>query len=151
MNYAASAKCPHCGEKTKWGICKVEKSNGEICGSKGFPYEENGAYYCIGCKTVYKSRKCEHCGGTIPADSYKGGTGCFIATAAYGYEFSSEVVTLQSFRDEILISTVLGRLFIKIYYFLSPSVAKVIIHNENLKKLVKNYFINPIVKQIMTK
>ena len=71
MNHKSHATCPHCGKDTKWGTCNVQKSNGKICGSKGFPYEGNGKYYCIGCKTIYESKECEHCGKTVLADMYK--------------------------------------------------------------------------------
>lgn len=70
MNHKSHATCPHCGQDTKWGTCNIQKPNGKICGSKGFPYED-GKYYCIGCNTIYESKECEHCGKTVPADMFK--------------------------------------------------------------------------------
>ncbi len=51
--------------------------------------------------------------------------GCYIATAVYGSYDCPEVWTLRRFRDERLVQTAPGRLFVKIYYAVSPSVVKV--------------------------
>jgi hypothetical protein len=71
MNHKSHAACPHCGKDTKWGTCTTKKSNGQVCGSKGFPYEGGGKYYCVACKTIYESKSCEHCGKEVPSNSYK--------------------------------------------------------------------------------
>jgi hypothetical protein len=49
--------------------------------------------------------------------------GCFIATAAYGSYFSPHVKILRDFRDEYLISNVLGRKFVHLYYQHGPRIA----------------------------
>ncbi|MBA7611128.1 hypothetical protein ES703_18347 [subsurface metagenome] len=59
--------------------------------------------------------------------------GCFIASAAYsgctdGHRFitdghRSQIVTLQDFRDNYLLTNSLGRAFVSIYYKVSPPVA----------------------------
>ena len=46
--------------------------------------------------------------------------GCYIATCVYGSYDCPEVWTLRRFRDNILDKTWYGRLFIKIYYAISP-------------------------------
>ena len=51
-------------------------------------------------------------------------TGCFIATMVYGDYDSPEVLVLRRYRDEVLASTVPGIIFIKIYYFFSPGLAR---------------------------
>lgn len=48
----------------------MEKRPGKVCGSKGFP-QEGGQVYCIGCKTVYPHKPCEHCGEPVPFDAYR--------------------------------------------------------------------------------
>ena len=63
--------------------------------------------------------------------------GCFIATAAFGHEDVIQVQWLREFRDQHLKRFVLGRLFIDVYYTLSPSVADVIRSSEPLKQLVR--------------
>lgn len=49
-------------------------------------------------------------------------SGCYIATAVYGSYDCPQVWTLRRFRDNILAETWGGRLFIKVYYAISPTV-----------------------------
>lgn len=51
-------------------------------------------------------------------------TGCFIATCVYGSYDCPEVWVLRRFRDYKLSNNFFGKLFIKIYYQLSPSIVK---------------------------
>lgn len=50
--------------------------------------------------------------------------GCYVATVVYGSYDCPEVWTLRRFRDYSLASTWYGRLFIRMYYTLSPSLVK---------------------------
>lgn len=50
--------------------------------------------------------------------------GCYIATAVYGSYDCPEVWTLRRYRDEKLMKSAFGRLFVKIYYALAPTVVK---------------------------
>lgn len=50
--------------------------------------------------------------------------GCYIATAVYGSYDCPEVWTLRRFRDYTLAETWYGRLFIKTYYAISPTLVK---------------------------
>ena len=50
--------------------------------------------------------------------------GCYIATAVYGSYDCPEVWTLRRFRDEVLRASVLGRLFIRSYYAVSPGLVR---------------------------
>ena len=50
-------------------------------------------------------------------------SGCFVATAAFGDVNSYQVVTLRSFRDEVLLHSRIGRLVVRIYYCVSPTIA----------------------------
>lgn len=52
------------------------------------------------------------------------GGGCYIATCVYGSYDCPQVWTLRRFRDYILGETWYGRLFIKCYYAISPSLVK---------------------------
>ena len=46
--------------------------------------------------------------------------GCYVATAVYGSYDCPEVWTLRRFRDTVLARTMIGRVFIKFYYAVSP-------------------------------
>ena len=50
--------------------------------------------------------------------------GCYIATAVYGTYDCPEVWTLRRFRDSILSKNIFGRVFIKTYYVVSPTLVK---------------------------
>lgn len=52
-------------------------------------------------------------------------SGCYIATSVYGSYDCPEVWTLRRFRDNKLAINFLGRLFIKIYYFVSPALVRI--------------------------
>lgn len=51
-------------------------------------------------------------------------SGCYIATSVYGSYDCPEVWTLRRFRDNTLATNLFGRLFIKEYYFISPTLVK---------------------------
>ena len=53
-----------------------------------------------------------------------GGGGCFIATAACGSEMSNDFRLLKKFRDNYLLKTSPGRLFVNFYYRISPPIAQ---------------------------
>ena len=51
-------------------------------------------------------------------------SGCYIATAVYGSYDCPEVWTLRRYRDNVLDKSWYGRLFIKCYYAISPTLVK---------------------------
>jgi hypothetical protein len=68
-----------------------------------------------------------------------GGTSsrCFIATAAYGTPMAKEIQILREFRDEYLLTNVVGRTLVDIYYRVSPPIAEFITAHPNLKPIVR--------------
>ena len=50
--------------------------------------------------------------------------GCYVATAVYGSYDCPEVWTLRRFRDDVLAKTWYGRLFIHLYYAISPTAVR---------------------------
>lgn len=50
--------------------------------------------------------------------------GCYIATAVYGSYDAPQVRTLRRFRDESLATSAPGRAFVRLYYAVSPSLAR---------------------------
>lgn len=63
--------------------------------------------------------------------------GCYVATSVYGSYDCPEVWTLRRFRDYILDTTWYGRLFIKTYYAISPTLVKWFGHTEWFKRMWK--------------
>jgi len=62
---------------------------------------------------------------------------CFIATAAYGTPMANEVQTLHDFRDQYLLTNLLGQAFVGFYYRVSPPIAKFITDHPGLKPIVR--------------
>ena len=73
-------------------------------------------------------------------------SGCFVATACYGNYDAPEVIVLRNYRDEKLLKTFSGKLFVSFYYSVSPFFAKQILKSDFLKKAIRQYFLEPIVK-----
>ena len=69
-------------------------------------------------------------------------SGCFIATAACGVN-SPEVMTLRHFRDDVLLNSALGRLFVRTYYRLSPPIASLIAGSPKARCVVRNVLVRP--------
>lgn len=63
--------------------------------------------------------------------------GCYIATAVYGNYDAKEVKILRKFRDEYLSKRSWGRLFIKTYYKVSPSIANKMKNMKGINNSVK--------------
>ncbi len=66
-----------------------------------------------------------------------GGSGCFIATAAYGSAVDPHVDVLRALRDRYLRVTSLGRAFMRVYAEWSPPVAGFIAESEGVKRAVR--------------
>ena len=62
-------------------------------------------------------------------------SGCYVATCVYGSYDCPEVWTLRRYRDNTLAETWYGRLFIKTYYAISPTIVKWFGHTEWFKKM----------------
>lgn len=60
----------------------------------------------------------------LVSDSGGSSGGCYVATSVYGSYDCPQVWTLRRFRDNSLANVWYGRLFIKIYYFVSPTIVK---------------------------
>ncbi len=71
--------------------------------------------------------------------------GCFIATAATGSYDHPKVMLLRKYRDQKLMATNIGRLFVRIYYKISPYLAKYISRSNFLKNLVIIGIVNPSI------
>ncbi len=65
--------------------------------------------------------------------------GCYIATCVYGSYDCPEVWTLRRFRDQELSRTWYGRMFIRIYYGVSPVIVKYFGQTHLFKHTAKRY------------
>jgi len=81
---------------------------------------------------------------TITVDSsysiianFSGAGWCFIATAAYGTPMAEEIQILREFRDEYLLTNMVGRALVDIYYSVSPPIAEFITEHPSLKPIVR--------------
>ncbi|MBE6567885.1 MAG: hypothetical protein E7657_04420 [Ruminococcaceae bacterium] len=54
----------------------------------------------------------------------KGSGGCYVATCVYGSYDCPEVWTLRRYRDDTLGASWYGRLFVRVYYAVSPTLVK---------------------------
>jgi len=81
----------------------------------------------------------------------KKGGGCFIATAVYGSENAPAVLVLRSFRDDILLSSKLGRVFVNLYYLISPPVARLLSNNSPLQNIARKAVVRPIANLVRSK
>jgi uncharacterized delta-60 repeat protein len=68
---------------------------------------------------------------------FKTADSCFIATAAYGSLMHGSVKVLRDFRDEYLMSSAAGRMFINLYYTYSPPLADIISGSTVLRAIVR--------------
>lgn len=86
----------------------------------------------------------------FPPVTYSGGTqksgGCYVATCVYGSYDCPEVWTLRRFRDFELSETWYGRLFIKTYYAISPTLVKWFGNTSWFKNLWKGTLDNMVAK-----
>ena len=62
---------------------------------------------------------------------------CFIATAAYGTPMAEEIQILRGFRDEYLLTNLVGQALVNLYYRVSPPMAEFINEHPSLKPIVR--------------
>jgi hypothetical protein len=147
---AATAICPRCGYENRLLSC-------QNCDGTHFRFgplvDGSEGMICVDCNIGFSHAACQNnCGTLIPADAFgttlsrmarnakagmevhQGGQ-CFIATELYGSD-SVEVAILRRIRDEYLLRSPLGALFVKIYYRISPWVVVKMRHSTWIHALL---------------
>ncbi|MGN0030208.1 MAG: CFI-box-CTERM domain-containing protein [Marinilabiliaceae bacterium] len=65
------------------------------------------------------------------------GGGCYIATMAYGSYDHPQVMALRWYRDNVLQNSMLGRAFVKAYYFFSPKLVVLLKVHEGVNCVIR--------------
>ena len=86
--------------------------------------------------------------GKVPKKVKTGG--CYIATCIYGSYDSPELLTLRYYRDSRLSNSSFGRLFIRIYYVISPGIVELFGRKKWFHALFKPV-LNRIVHRLKNK
>jgi len=86
---------------------------------------------------------------TLAAQTNRKSGGCFIATAVYGSYSNERVIALRNLRDNILVTNCFGRIFIKLYYLVSPKLSGFIGNRMLLQRLLKNFVFEPLFKYVL--
>ncbi len=73
------------------------------------------------------------------------GSGCFIATTAFGTPMAEEIEVLRNFRDRYLLGTSPGRSLVDCYYRYSPPLARKIQQDAHLKHHVRTW-LSPAIR-----
>lgn len=73
-----------------------------------------------------------------PKQTNNSSGGCYIATAVYGSYDCPQVCTLRRYRDYRLLTTWYGKLFVDVYYAVSPSLVKWFGKTQLFNKFLKN-------------
>ncbi|HXB43154.1 MAG TPA: CFI-box-CTERM domain-containing protein [Puia sp.] len=73
--------------------------------------------------------------------------GCFIASAVYGSRDAEQVQQFYQIRDLVIAKSWLGRIFIRFYYGVSPTLAKWIDKRPAMKSFIKKYILDKILRR----
>jgi hypothetical protein len=73
---------------------------------------------------------------------------CYIATMCYGDINAPQVKVLRKYRDEILVKKLTGRIFVRLYYKISPSFVRIMRNNTRINRLIRRAILDRIVNNI---
>lgn len=143
---ANALRCVKCLHPNNLEVCKNCENP---VYSFGIDQDRVIGLYCSKCKQGFTSWKCV-CGTDNPVSSITllakdNSGGCFIATAACGAVDSPEVLYLSAFRDDVLQKSTTGRIFIMLYYLVSPSLARFVSRFMILQSFTIIAVIRPII------
>lgn len=121
-------------EAGKWFRKAAEQGEEEAIEKVKIILEAGNGDYEAGINTIIEEDKRNNV-GSDQNDKPKSSGGCYVATCVYGSYDCPEVWTLRRFRDYKLSKTWYGRLFIRGYYAISPTVVRVFGKYKCIKQL----------------
>lgn len=92
-------------------------------------------------KLYFEARKLKDEIEAIKEDDGK----CFIATAVYQNPDGFELTVLRDFRDQVLLSSAIGKVAVAAYYAISPDIARALSRSRRAKLAVRVVVLDPIV------
>lgn len=122
----------------------IDPSTGDIPDSQVVGDIVNYKKYCMVYATKNKAQNiykfvtnnvntAESCVTPSEVSGILDGKSCFIATATFGSQSAPEVEIFRKFRNQFLLTNFLGKVFVKVYYKISPPIANIISDNNYLK------------------
>lgn len=76
---------------------------------------------------------------------------CFIATVCYHDQNAIQIKVLRHFRDTVLLNNLCGFQCVKLYYSISPAVAKWLSNKPLLVKFTRKFILNQFVRKLTKK
>ena len=110
---------------------------------------------CSQCERGFSNWKCPQCGTDNPVPktmmglTKKGGfISCFVASAVYESYDAPEVLTLQAYRDAVLLPTFVGRCLVRVYYLVGPTLAWLPLHCPWVRGALKQFVFSPLLWRV---
>ena len=105
-----------------------------------------GSSYHIANRTSFVKELAQLLSANIEHSSKEVPNNCFIATAASGDANDPNVIVLRRFRDQRLVQSYFGRLFIQAYEVWGPVIARKIRHSLIVRQIVYTICVRPCAK-----
>ncbi|MHA2229105.1 MAG: CFI-box-CTERM domain-containing protein [Candidatus Thorarchaeota archaeon] len=143
LNNASLTSCAHCSASLKDAVVKI------FCERCGIPLPDGvpEAGQCVTCgKQVHLCQK--HLAKVHDDEIYcnEHESECFIATAVFGTPLDPKIDLLREFRDTWLTKNILGKISVRLYYEISPSIAYRARKNELLRKTLRKIIVEPALR-----
>ena len=116
---------------TIYNLYYLDKTNNEKC-IEMYSAEEHENNSQLFLNTYFKSELSEE--AKVPIEE---SSSCFIATACYKDLFATELIAFRTYRDNVLKKNIVGVIFIKFYYLLSPLIYKQLYKSTNTIRLLR--------------
>jgi hypothetical protein len=135
-----AVKCKHCQEMLTSHENLINTIECRRCGKQIIPVVTSvgGGSCSVGRRDKFYCPLCQY---TIKTE------GCFVATTVYENRNAYEVLLLRKYRDKVLKRIFLGRIFINVYYFISPYVSK-IVEKSMFIKIITRKLLDKIIRLI---